>query len=69
MALKLKNARDWKTTVITVVGVLLVVAGAVWPEKVDAETQETIKSALNEVLLSVGILINTIIGIFATTDS
>jgi hypothetical protein len=69
MALKLKNARDWKTTVITVVGVLLVVAGAVWPEKVDTETQETIKSALNEVLLSVGLLINSIVGIFATTDS
>lgn len=57
--------KDWKTTLGVVIGALVVVAGLVWPEKLDAETQEVIKTAFNEILVGVGTLISVITGILA----
>ena len=54
--------KNWKTTFAAIVGAGLVVAGLVWPEQVDAETKEIIGTALNEILIGVGALINLITG-------
>jgi hypothetical protein len=67
--LKQKNAKDWKTTVMGIVGALLVIAGLIWPEKVDPETQEIISTAVNEILIGVGALIPVIISIFGIGDN
>ena len=54
--------KDWKTTVGVIIGSLLVVAGLVWPEKIDPDTQLEIQTALNEILTGIGVLINLITG-------
>ena len=53
------------TTIMTVIGSALIVAGLVWPDKVDPETQEVVKTAVNEILISVGVLIDFITGLIA----
>ena len=62
--MKLANLKDWKTTVLAVIGAVLVIAGMVWPEKVDVTTQEVIKSAVNEIVIGLGTLIAVIPGLF-----
>jgi len=54
--------KDWKTTAGVIIGSLLVVAGLVWPEQVDPDTQLEIQTALNEILAGVGVLINLVTG-------
>ena len=49
-----------------IIGTILMLLGAFLPEKFDPATQEVIKTALNEILLSVGTLINVFTGMFAT---
>jgi hypothetical protein len=66
--LKAKNAKDWKTTLMSAVGAVVMLAGILWPEKVNAETQEVIKSSFNEIIIGVGALIPIIVGIFGSKD-
>jgi hypothetical protein len=47
-----------------IIGAILVIAGLVWPEKVDPQTQEIIRTSVNEILVGVGALIPVIISIF-----
>jgi len=54
--------KNWKTTVAGVVAALLMVAALVWPEKVDFDTQEVIKTALNEILGGAAALVAVISG-------
>jgi hypothetical protein len=54
--------KNWKTTVAGIVAAGLMVAALVWPEKVDFETQEVIKSAVNEILGAAGALVTVIAG-------
>ena len=56
---------NWVTTVMGVLGAILMVLGIFYPEKVDPETQETIKTAVNEILVGVGALISVITNLFA----
>jgi hypothetical protein len=62
--LRQKNVKDWKTTTMGIIGAILVIAGLVWPEKVDPQTQEIIRTSVNEILVGVGALIPVIISIF-----
>lgn len=64
MLLRLRNAKHWQTTVSAILGGLLVIAGVLWPEKVDPETQEVLKTGFNEVMIGLGALIPVIISIF-----
>lgn len=48
------------TTIAGVIGAILIVLGMVWPDKLDLETQEVIKSATNEILVGLGGLIDVI---------
>lgn len=61
-----RNFSDWRPTIIMVVGTVLMLLGAFLPEKFDPETQEVIKTALNEILLGIGTLINVFTGMFST---
>ena len=53
------------TTAGMVIGSVLVVAGFIWPDKVDETTQEVIKTSTNELLLALGVLIDIVTGLVA----
>ena len=57
--------KNWKTTLAGVVGAVLIVLGMFWPDKLDVETQEVIKTSLNEILVGIGGLIEVITAIVA----
>ena len=61
-----KNLTDLMPTIMMVIGTVLMLLGAFLPEKFDMATQEVIKTALNEVLLGIGTLINVFTGMFGT---
>jgi hypothetical protein len=60
-----KNAKDWKTTVAGIIAAVLVIAGILYPEKIDPATQATINTAAAEILSGVGALIAVIGGLLA----
>lgn len=67
--MKLQNAnlkKDWKTTITAIIGGILVIAGMVWPDKVDPETQATVNNAFAQILTSVGTLVAVIAGLFGS---
>jgi len=67
--MKLRNAnfkKDWKTTTLAIIGGILIIAGMVWPDKIDAETQATVNSAVAQVLTGVGSLIAVLSGLFGS---
>jgi len=66
--LKTKNVTQWRTTVMGIIGAILVIAGLLWPDKIDPNTQQVISSAINEILIGVGALIPVIISIFGSND-
>ena len=57
--------KNWKTTVAGVIAGVLVVAGVVYPDKVDPETQATVNAAVAQILSGVGALIAVVAGILA----
>lgn len=59
-----KNVKDWKTTVMGIIGGVILIAGIFWPDKMDADTGEVIKTAVNEIIVGVGALIPIIVAIF-----
>ena len=63
--MKLKNAKDWRTTLMAVIGGALMLAGILWPDTIDATTGEVIKEASMEILTGIGGLITVITGILA----
>ena len=62
------NAKDWKTTVIAIVGGIVMLAGVLWPDKVDAATGDTINTAVAQIITGIGSLILVITGIFGSKD-
>lgn len=63
--MKLSNVKDWKTTVMAIIGGGLMLAGILWPDTINADTGETIKEATQEILTGVGGLITVITGLLA----
>lgn len=61
--MKLSNVKDWKTTVVALVGGIIVIAGIVWPDKVSPETGEILKEASTEVIIGIGAIISALSGI------
>ena len=57
--------KDWKTTVGSIVGVALMAAGIIWPDKVDPESQVAANAAIALVLQGIGGLVVVITGWFA----
>lgn len=66
--MKIKNVKDWKTTVTGVVGVLVVLAGILWPDKINQETGQVIQTAIGEIVVGVGALIAAFSGILAKDE-
>jgi len=56
---------NWVTTVTAVVGALIMILGALYPDKIDPDTQEVIRTSIGQILVGVGGLITVITGIFA----
>ena len=65
---KAKNAADWKTTVLSIIGGILMIAGILYPDKIDSETGEAIKVATDEILTGGGALFTILVGIFGAKD-
>lgn len=57
--------KNWKTTVGGLIGVILMASGIIWPEVIDAETQQAIQSGVAETLSGVGALITALTLVFA----
>ena len=66
MANLTRNFTDLRPTIMVIIGTALVLLGAFLPEKFDPETQEVIKTAINEILIAVGTLIDVFAAMFST---
>jgi len=62
--MKLENIKDWKTTVMGIVGGVLFIAGVLWPDKINPETGEAINVAVGEIVSGIGVLIPIIAALF-----
>lgn len=54
---------NWITTVTAIVGALIMILGALYPDKIDPDTQEAIRSSIGQILVGVGGLITVINGL------
>lgn len=65
---KAKNFASWKTTVITIIGGVLMALSVFMPDKFTTENNETILEGFDQILLGVGALITVLTGIFGSKD-
>jgi hypothetical protein len=65
---KLNNFKQIKTTVLAIIGALLMVIGALYPDHVTPDNSESIRVAVNEILTGLGGLIATLTLIFGAKD-
>lgn len=63
-----KNAKSWKSTVAGIVAGALVIAGVLYPDKIDPETQVAVNAAVGEILAGVGALIAVISGLVSKDE-
>lgn len=59
------NPRDLKTTILGIVAGLVMMAGILWPDKIDPDTQAVVNTAIGQVVSGVGALIAVITGLIA----
>ena len=59
------NPKDWKTTIAGIIAGTMVIAGILWPDKVDPETQATVNTAFASIISGFGALIAVIAGLRA----
>jgi len=59
------NAKDWKTTLLGIVAGVVMVAGILWPDKLDVETQTVVNTAVGEIVSGIGAIIAVITGLRA----
>ena len=59
----LKNAKDWKTTTLGIIAGALVIAGILWPDQIDPETQATVNVAAAQIVTGVGALVALVAGL------
>ncbi|MCK4500328.1 hypothetical protein KAU11_07515 [Candidatus Babeliales bacterium] len=57
--------KNWKTTVAGVISGVLIILGMFLPGKFDPETQATLNSALNEIMIGVGAVVGVIANLIA----
>jgi hypothetical protein len=57
--------KNWKTTIAGVISGVLIILGMFIPEKFDAETQATLNTALNEILVGIGAVVGVIANLIA----
>lgn len=57
--------KNWKTTIAGVISGVLIILGMFLPEKFDVETQATLNTALNEIMIGVGAVVGVIANLIA----
>lgn len=62
------NSKDWKTTVLAILGGVLMIIGILYPETLPGEQQNVIIENVDKILIGVGALIPIIVGIFGSKD-
>ena len=65
---KFKNFNQVRTTVLAIAGGLLIVAGIIWPDKATDANSEAITVALDQILVGIGGLIETLALMFGAKD-
>lgn len=65
---KFKNFSQIKTTILAILGGVLVVAGLLWPDKINVENSEAINTYVDQILIAIGGLIETLTLIFGAKD-
>lgn len=63
--MKLSNVKHWKTTIMGIVGGVLIIAGVLWPDKINAETGEVINEAVGQIISGIGAIIPIIAALLA----
>lgn len=58
-----KNVKSWKSTIAGIVAAILVIAGILYPEQIDPETQVAVNVAVGEIISGIGALIAVISGL------
>lgn len=65
---KLNNFKEIKTTALAILGAVLMIVGALYPEKITPEDSENIRIAVDQLLTGLGGLIATLTLIFGAKD-
>lgn len=65
---KTKNFTNWKTTTLTLIGAVLMIAGVFWPDKLTEEAKGTILEGVNQIIIALGVLIPILVGVFGSKD-
>ena len=66
--MKLKNAKEWKTTLTALIGGVIMIAGVLWPEKIDQQTMQVLNEGVGQVITGIGAIIPVIALIFAKDE-
>lgn len=66
--MKLKNFKQWKTTLSAIIGGVLMVAGVIWPDKVTETVKEGVINGTGDIITGIGALITIITGLFASDN-
>ncbi len=59
------NPKDLKTTILGIIAGIVMVAGILWPDRLDPETQVVVNTAVGQVVSGIGALIAVITGLIA----
>ena len=65
---KLNNLKEIKTTVLAVLGAVLMIVGALYPDKITPENSENLRIAVDQILTGLGGLITTLTLMFGAKD-
>ena len=66
--MKLKNAKEWKTTLTALIGGVIMIAGVLWPEKIDHQTMQVLNEGVGQIITGIGAIIPVIALIFAKDE-
>lgn len=61
--MKLSNAKDWRTTLTAVIGGVIMIAGVLFPDKVNTDDQQILTNAFAQVLTGVGAIVMFLAGL------
>lgn len=65
---KIKNFSQVKTTILAIIGGILIVAGVIWPDNATPENAEAIRGYMDQLLVAIGGLIETLTLMFGAKD-
>jgi hypothetical protein len=66
--MKLKNVKDWKTTLTALIGGVIMIAGVLWPQKIDPQTMQVLNEGTAQIITGIGAIIPVIALLFAKDE-